>query len=51
MAMFSITIASLADFFVLNQSVRDWQDEDIVNFLLRAATLFWKDKDAQSTPW
>lgn len=46
MAMFSITISSLADVYMLNQSATDWQDEEVVNFPVRATTRFWKDRAA-----
>lgn len=43
---FSITIASLADVYVLNQSATDWQGEGAVNFPVRAATHLWKGRVA-----
>lgn len=44
--MFSITIASLTDVYMLNQSATDWQDEGAVSFPVRAATHFWKGRVA-----
>lgn len=47
--LFSITIASLADVYVLNQSATDWQDEGLVNFPVRTATDLWKGRVALSS--
>lgn len=43
---FVLTIASLADVYLLKQSATDWQDKGVVNFPVRADRHVWENRAA-----